>query len=101
MTIVELDYNERAVSFDRLERMILDKPSNVIYFERNGKLYGIITMGDAVRDRCECSRWDDVLCNAYISAVVKGKVAKCMENYHVAVVDSDICSNNKNGGRQV
>lgn len=145
LAIVEQDYNEKAVSFDRLERMIVDKPSNVIYFERNGKLYGIITMGDVIRDSCECrekvaintnfttlsnseymrarnifnekkninnlpivdekgiltgewSRWDDVLCNAYISAVVKGKAAKCMENYHVAVVDSDICSNNKYGG---
>lgn len=49
LTIIQIEDNEEKISFDRLESVILDRPSNVIYCERNGKLYGIITMGDIAR----------------------------------------------------
>ena len=49
LTIIQMCANEGEISFDRLETVILERPSNVIYCERNGELYGIITMGDIAR----------------------------------------------------
>lgn len=51
LTIIQIQDDEEKISFERLENVILDGPSNVIYCERNGKLYGIITMGDIARAR--------------------------------------------------
>lgn len=55
------DYNELTVmktsncveklSFDTLAKIIITKPSNVIYCIHDGKLYGIISMGDIARAR--------------------------------------------------
>lgn len=50
LAIIELSQNEDYIFIDKLEEMILDCPSNIIYFEYNEKLYGIITMGDIARD---------------------------------------------------
>lgn len=49
LTIVELNDNEENFSFDKLTEIILRKPSDIIYCERNGKLYGIVSMGDIAR----------------------------------------------------
>lgn len=44
------DYDEK-ISFNALAKSIITKPSNVIYCVQNGKLYGIISMGDIARAR--------------------------------------------------
>ena len=49
LTIIQIKDNEYKISFDRLESVIFDKPSNTIYCELHGELYGIITMGDVAR----------------------------------------------------
>lgn len=49
LTIVDLQTGENKVSFNRLEEVILDNPSNIVYCERDGRLQGIITMGDIAR----------------------------------------------------
>lgn len=46
---MELDGDENILSFDTLAEIILKKPSDIIYCERGGKLYGIISMGDIFR----------------------------------------------------
>lgn len=37
------------ISFGDLSAILMERPSNVIYCEKDGKLYGIISMGDIVR----------------------------------------------------
>ncbi|MDE7017657.1 MAG: adenylyltransferase/cytidyltransferase family protein, partial [Lachnospiraceae bacterium] len=49
LTIVELKGNEENLFFNELTEIILRKPSNIIYCERNEKLHGIISMGDIAR----------------------------------------------------
>lgn len=49
LTIVELNDNEENFSFERLTEIILRKPSDIIYCERNQKLHGIVSMGDIAR----------------------------------------------------
>lgn len=49
LTIIELDNNLDTLSFDALAKAILDRPSNDVYCEYKGKLYGIISMGDIER----------------------------------------------------
>lgn len=51
LTIVKVSDNEKKFSFRELEEIILEKPSDIIYCERNEKLYGIISMGDIARAR--------------------------------------------------
>ena len=38
-----------TLSFDELGKILEDRPANVIYCELDGKLYGIISMGDVAR----------------------------------------------------
>lgn len=49
LNILELNDEKDIVSFDTITETILDKPSNMIYCESKGRLYGIISMGDIVR----------------------------------------------------
>lgn len=49
LTIIELQENEENILLARLGKIILNRPSDIIYCERNGKLHGIITMGDISR----------------------------------------------------
>lgn len=50
LTVIEWDGATDKISLDILVQVILEKPSNMIYFvtERN-RLYGIISMGDVAR----------------------------------------------------
>lgn len=47
--MLELNDEKDIASFDTLAENILNKPSNMIYRESKGKLYGVISMGDVVR----------------------------------------------------
>lgn len=49
LTIVELNDKKNSISFDTLKKVMLDRPSNMIYCELEGELYGIISMGDIAR----------------------------------------------------
>lgn len=49
LSIIELERDEESVSFSRLEKKIISSPSNIIYCEKNNKLFGIISMGDIKR----------------------------------------------------
>lgn len=49
LTIVELVDKKSKISFDVLYQVLLERPSNMIYFELEGELYGIISMGDIAR----------------------------------------------------
>lgn len=49
LTITEISAYEDVISFDKLAEIILYRPSNIIYCECKGKLYGIISSGDIIR----------------------------------------------------
>lgn len=49
LTVIELWENEKNISFDRLKKILLDRPSNIIYCEKNEKLLGIVSMIDICR----------------------------------------------------
>ncbi|MDE5931765.1 MAG: adenylyltransferase/cytidyltransferase family protein [Lachnospiraceae bacterium] len=49
LTIIEINDKKNTISFDALIKVILDRPSNVIYCESEDGIYGIISMGDIAR----------------------------------------------------
>lgn len=51
LTYIEIDENDTCVSMDRLREALLKRTSEVIYCIKNNKLYGIISVGDILRDK--------------------------------------------------
>ncbi len=49
LTILEIDKDEESVSLVRLKKVLMDSPSNMVYCERGGVLFGIISTGDIWR----------------------------------------------------
>ena len=49
LTILELNKNEEKISIENLKTVLLERPSNMIYCESEGKLVGIISTGDIWR----------------------------------------------------
>ena len=45
LTVLELTEERDTLSYDELIPLLIKRPSNVIYIEFHGRLYGIITMG--------------------------------------------------------
>lgn len=57
LTIVQADENAESIFMEECKRILLELPSNTIYFERQGKLIGIISTGDiirACREKSDC-----------------------------------------------
>lgn len=44
-----ISISEDKVFFDELKPILMENPSNVVFGEKNGKIYGIISMGDIKR----------------------------------------------------
>lgn len=51
LTIIELAYDEEEVAVEKLRKVLMEQPSNMIYCETQGKLVGIISTGDILRAR--------------------------------------------------
>lgn len=49
LTIIELGNGEESVSIKKLKLILEKYPSNIIYCETDGKLIGIISVGDILR----------------------------------------------------
>lgn len=49
LTVLKVQNGIEAVPFTTLVKIILEKPSNIIYCELDRRLYGIISMGDIAR----------------------------------------------------
>ena len=45
LTVIELTEDRDSLSFDELIPVLADRPSNMIYIERNSLLYGLISPG--------------------------------------------------------
>ena len=55
------------VHFSELKSLLMERPSNVVYCEKAGKLYGIISMGDI--DRADKAEKDFVIVNKRFTSV--------------------------------
>lgn len=49
LTIIELDNETDSLSFQRIGAALQERPANVIYCELDGRIHGVITMGDVYR----------------------------------------------------
>ena len=79
LTIIELQENEESISFARLKKIILNKPSEIIYCERNGKLHGIIAMGDI--SKAYVAGDDFVNINVHFMYIFKTEYMKARETF--------------------
>lgn len=49
LTILEIDKGEESIPIERLKKVLMDSPSNIIYCEREARLLGMISTGDIWR----------------------------------------------------
>ena len=49
LTVIELSEHREQIAFEEIENVLWERPSNMIYVEVIGSLYGIISMGDVDR----------------------------------------------------
>lgn len=49
LTVIEIDEYTESISMEEIKRILLGRPSNMIYCELQGKLFGIISTGDIYR----------------------------------------------------
>lgn len=49
LTIIEIDKNTKSISMQELKRILVKRPSNMIYCESGNRLFGIISTGDIYR----------------------------------------------------
>lgn len=94
LSILKLNNEEDAVSFDTVAKVILDRPSNMIYCESKGVLYGIISMGDVVR--ASQNRVDYVVINRKFKQIRPNEYMAARQIFHekkninaIPVVDED------------
>lgn len=80
LTVINVSDDTDAISVDTLAEVMLDRPSNTIYCEREEKLYGIISMGDIARafDR----GLNKISINRHFSHVLVGDHAKARKTFN-------------------
>lgn len=49
LTAIEMKADEESISIEELKQLLIEFPSNIIYCEVKGKLFGIISTGDILR----------------------------------------------------
>lgn len=74
LTIVELDRDENNLSIDSLKEILAKRPSNTIYCEIEGKLKGIVSVGDI--SRAYMRGMNKVPINSKFTFVYKGEYVK-------------------------
>ena len=62
LTVFSID-EEREIGFDVLANLLMERPSNMIYIEKNDKLYGIVSMGDIRRAKEKGKRAVTINCS--------------------------------------
>ncbi len=81
LTIIEIQNGINHISLHTLKEIILNSPSNVIYFEEGGELYGIISMGDIAR-ACE-SGTGHVALNRHFTRVSDKEYLKAKDIFRI------------------
>ena len=49
LVIFETDMDSSCIHVDQLKDILTQKTSEIVYFTRNGQLYGIVSTGDIIR----------------------------------------------------
>lgn len=83
LSIIVLEEETDSISVRMLSEKMAERPSNIIYCERNHKLYGIISMGDIARACRKNSRC--VAVNRNYSFVLKEEYAKARKIFREKV----------------
>lgn len=76
LTIVQADENADSIFMEECKRILLEFPSNTIYFERQGKLFGIISTGDiirACREKSDCVKINKLFSYVRIGESMKAR----------------------------
>ncbi len=71
LTILKLKDEEESIDIGSIRTVILQRPSNMIYCETNGKLTGVISMGDLLR-ACRKNQ-NQVIVNKQFTSIQYGK----------------------------
>ena len=71
LTILKLKDEEESIDIGLIRTVILQRPSNMIYCETNGKLTGVISMGDLLR-ACRKNQ-NQVIVNKQFTSIQYGK----------------------------
>lgn len=77
LTVMELESGEENIAVEKLKKILVERPSNVIYCEAHGKLFGIISTGDILRARERCL--DTVKVNRKFTSLYKGEYMKAKD----------------------
>lgn len=98
LTIVGINKGEESISIDTIIRVLNEYPSNIIYCESEGRLFGIISTGDVLR--AYQKQQDKVSINRKYSGVYYGEYMKAknafMENNKINAIpvvtnDNTLC----------
>lgn len=94
LSILKFNSEQDTVPFDTLAKVILNRPSNMIYCECKGVLYGIISMGDVVR--ASQKKLDYVVINRKFTQIRPNEYMAARQIFHekknvnaLPVVDED------------
>lgn len=79
LTIIELDCAIDKIHYEDLVKVVIDSPSNVIYFELNERLYGIVSMGDVQRAKVKYGNDGYVPINTCFTCVLQNEYVKAKE----------------------
>ena len=80
LAIVDMNSNEETLSLHKLTEIIWGKPSNIVFCERNGKLHGIVSMGDIARGIEE--KADCIAVNTHFTFILCGEQMKARKIFH-------------------
>ncbi len=80
LAILELEETALDVSFDTLSELIMNRPSNMIYCEKNGMLYGIISMGDI--NRAAKNGYSSVTINTNFTCILEHEYMRARKLFH-------------------
>ncbi len=79
LTIIKLDCAIDKIHYEDLVKVVIDSPSNVIYFELNERLYGIVSMGDVQRAKVKYGNDGYVPINTCFTCVLQNEYVKAKE----------------------
>ncbi len=74
LTIIELQEHEEKLSLEKLKEVLLNRPSNIVYCEKDGILYGIITTVDMIK--ASKAEQNDIAIKTQFISIKMGENAK-------------------------
>lgn len=80
LTIYQVVRDNDIVDFSELAKLLMDRPSNMIYCEKNGSLYGIISTGD-IRRAHEAEK-SELIINKSFTCVTEKEYMRVKKVFH-------------------